>query len=77
MIMTTPHHQSGDMPAFPTYDEENSCTVTGLTKREYFAAAALSKISDLDFENWSEEGLARRAFKIADAMLKESQKDSQ
>jgi hypothetical protein len=56
-------------PAFPEKPIGMSCTTAGLTKREYFAAAALTGlISQVNMPN---EVYAQMAVGIADELLKE------
>jgi hypothetical protein len=57
-------------PAFPMgyHPEGNSADHFGMTIRDYFAAAALEKASR--GSNRSADEIAKRAFYIADAMLK-------
>jgi hypothetical protein len=55
--------------AFPATVPGMSCTTAGLTKREHFAAAALTGlISQVNMPN---EVYAQMAVKIADEILKE------
>jgi len=55
-------------PAFPEKPIGMDCTTAGLTKREYFAAAALTGlISQVNMPN---ELYAKMAVSIADEMLK-------
>lgn len=63
-------------PAFPsTTDRADKSHVgyVGLTKLEYFAAMAMHGL--IPTKNWDDlEGLVRKSFHIAEAMLKESEK---
>lgn len=52
-------------PAFPV----ESRVDRGLTKREYYAAAALTGLCASVGANCSDDGLAKSAFRIADAMI--------
>lgn len=63
--MSTPD-ESGS--AFPATVPGMSCTTAGLTKREYFAAAALTGL--IKQVNMPDEVYATMAVKIADALLK-------
>lgn len=54
-------------PAFPY--ESNSMTHPGLTKREYFAAKSMATELAV-FPNMPAKEIARRAFEVADEMLK-------
>lgn len=69
-----PIHDEGqpmkNEPAFPiNFQYANS----GLTKLEYFAAMAMHGL--IPTKNWDDlEGLVRKSFHIAEAMLKESEK---
>ena len=66
--MSQPINDGG--PAFPMgyHPEGNSADHFGMTIRDYFAAAALEKASR--GSNRSADEIAKRAFYIADAMLK-------
>ena len=56
-------------PAYPVSPEiYNGTGLCGMTLRDYFAAAALEKASR--GSNRSADEIAKRAFYIADAMLK-------
>ena len=55
-------------PAFPATAPGMSCTTAGLSKREYFAAAALTGL--IKQVNMPDEVYATMAVKIADAVLK-------
>lgn len=67
---------SCDEPAFPSGLDRDSVTktngyfLTGLTKREYFAAAALSSLIDLEL-GLTPTGIAMAAVKQADALIEE------
>lgn len=57
--------------AFPCWDEDGQSIEKGLTMRDYFAAKALSNTyMGVNHEDES----AKRAYKMADAMLKEREK---
>lgn len=63
--MSTPD-ESGS--AFPATAPGMSCTTAGLSKREYFAAAALTGL--INQVNMRDDVYAMMAVKIADALLK-------
>lgn len=68
-------------PAFPSCVEyfpkdKNYRDEQGMTLRDYFAAAALQGYIHADNDtSGHEEGYARCAYKMADAMLKERERD--
>ena len=66
--MSVPINDGG--PAFPMgyHPESNNADHFGMTIRDYFASAALEKASR--GSNRSADEIAKRAFYIADAMLK-------
>ena len=73
--MSQPINDGG--PAFPMgyHPEGNSADHFGMTIRDYFAAAALEKASR--GSNRSADEIAKRAFYIADAMLKARRRNEQ
>lgn len=65
--------------AFPTMDEHGNYHITGLTKRELFAAAALiGVISRVPASTViTSTQVSTQAFEIADAMLTSSRQDGE
>lgn len=65
-----------DEPAFPVYDHSEELLTDGMTLRDYFAAKALPPIMHAGTGRWegNYEIHAERAYKYADAMLKERMK---
>lgn len=67
-------------PAFPYcvwIGDHHQGHLGGISKREYFAAKALSNSQIMNLVGFSDkdcEAIARRAFRIADAMLAHSEK---
>ena len=64
--------------AFPVPNEANVNDQEGLSKREWFAGMALFKLierwlSDDELDDWP--AIAADAYKLADAMLTESQRN--
>lgn len=61
--------EAGDLSAFPSLE------TNGITRREYFAAAALAGLVGIEWElndgtkTRSNEEVAQAAFEIADAMI--------
>lgn len=70
-----------DEPAFPHADQEyikqyKKLPHPGLTKREYFAAMALGLCEKPSVAlNWTEEDVAKSAVILADALIKELERD--
>jgi len=65
-------------PAFPLPLEEGEIRrdgsgADGLSRRDYFAAAAVAGVINVTMFPWDPEVIAGRAFAIADAMLEASQ----
>lgn len=60
----------GELPAYPTADRGDGFSHPGMTLRDYFAAQALVAMPGLDTGD-SPEHIARQAYRIADAMVKE------
>ena len=63
-------------PAFPTYyGGYAKCDADGMTLRDYFAAKAIQPINSqaIDYAKAEASDMARKAYMIADAMLKERQ----
>lgn len=58
-------------PAFPLAGTHSGPESSGMSLRDYFAAAAMESIAYKYFED---KDIAFRAYKIADAMLKERMK---
>jgi len=69
-----------DEPAFPVYpDAFKGFVKKGLSIRDYFAGQALAGLAFNIFEQPSADrygSLARKAYKIADAMLAEMEKEN-
>lgn len=56
-------------PAFPRNHASDGHN--GMTIRDYFAAKALAGMASQYHEHWTEELVAKCAYELADAMLKE------
>lgn len=66
------------LPAFPVTCEESGDTAvyTGMTLRDYFAAAAITGLLSADRESGAAWGaFAEEAYSVADAMLAARQRD--
>lgn len=58
-------------PAFPHWDGPGGKCISGLTKREYFAAVALQAIrSRSQMCDYDSDEIAKFAYKDADAMIR-------
>jgi hypothetical protein len=60
--------------AFPTrteYEDPTNPIYSGMTLREYFAAKAMNGLKPLAWNIDEYDDLAKRSYKIADAMLKQ------
>ena len=59
-------------PAFPIQDAYSMSTEQGMTLRDYFAAKAMRPINSqaIDYAKAEASDMARKAYMIADAMLK-------
>lgn len=60
---------NGERPAFANPGSDRWPGSSGLTKREYFAAMALSSLSTQDYQD--EKQASEMAVKFADAILKQ------
>jgi len=60
------------MPAFPAMHYDLADNEHGLTMRDYFAAKAMQPINSqaIDYAKAEASDMARKAYMIADAMLK-------
>lgn len=68
----------GDEPAFPAPETFAGPAVPGMTMREWYAGRALTGFCACpltNFEDASVEGLVRLSFRMADAMIVESQRE--
>jgi len=59
----------GEFPAFPSVVPEDATFVTGLTKREYFAAAALQGLLGYRNLTGKHDAIAENAVDFADALI--------
>lgn len=71
--------ENADQPAFLSCDYTMACDSGGMSLRDYFAAAAIQAVVPLEIEaptyNGSTyQGMAERAYLLADAMLAERAK---
>lgn len=68
--MINPLNNGG--PAFPSEAYGNAPPHTGMTLRDYFAAKAMQPINSqaIDYAKAEASDMARKAYMIADAMLK-------
>jgi hypothetical protein len=60
-----------DTPAFPVGLEAFGEDKTGMTLRDYFAAKAMQGFMGSSWNVKSFEDMARKAYQLADAMMKE------
>lgn len=73
--------KNGNLPAYPISEEETDridagiTIYSGLTKREYFAAMAMQGLADN--KNLGYDDTAKVSVKLADALLKELEKQNQ
>lgn len=63
--------KSDDISAFPSFSAMLS---QGMTLRDWFAGQIIGKFNQSYFWGMEPDGLAKRAYIIADAMLKEREK---
>lgn len=67
---------TGNEPATGMIDPFSHATYTGLTKREYFAALAITGFISAGFEGMpTSENLAKYSVEAADALIKELNKE--
>jgi hypothetical protein len=66
-------------PAFPTTKESHLMICSeGMTLRDYFAAKAMQGMLEMaEYRDLTSEGYARGAYRVADAMLAEREKDNE
>ena len=65
-------------PAFPTTKESHLMICSeGMTLRDYFAAKAMQGMLEMaEYRDLTSEEYARGAYRVADAMLAEREKDN-
>jgi len=65
-------------PAFPSSIVDDSLHVPGMTLRDYFAAKAMQGMLEMaEYRDLTSEEYARGAYRVADAMLAEREKDNE